>query len=1025
MTCMHNRRGSVLLMAIGMLTILAILTSTFLIISNLDSEETESLSVRAYADPIVDGLAAKAVAQISFDRQAAAAGGPYAAMVANSTGLVSFMDYPHAYPDDNNETADHWLSSQYVPGEGISGPGQLTNLTGPTIVNLATYKIDSGIKFAETATPDATYLNGYDTTGTYVDTDCDGIPDAVLYDTGISSPLSDANTYYAAVRVVDLGAGMCINTAGGWDLSESRYDRPIGSGPEMIDLRTFLDKRSGTSSTSALYPLLNAGDTTGSKGRVGDASPATGGTAANPAPASTKGYYRWCGANMLSPGKPPTGTGGYQPFGIGDEVFFLNACNYMDNMSQFGGRINQIILPLCNATSTPLPDGIRRQLTTINCVSFVARWPDAINTEPLYLNPDLLSTQNYGDLVYNRMKSMLEATGMGKDSGARARMAAHFVANLWAYTANGTGAAKGEPWKYKPGGESFSVFGVRQNVVITQVFARHVRNTAFDPDNPSKDNSAWGYAVEVANPTSDFVDGSTYELEVRPIGGNPVITKVFDELEGSSGASMVPLKAVVYFYGRGAGRASSETKEKFFGVASTGGWVQAENNALDFRKTVPSISVTLYYKIGNERVPIDYVVVGNTGCDLTYDTNVKPTDISGDYVKKAGPSAADVCIHIRRDDRMLATSPTRSVARFNLAMYAESTSSTSTTLGSANGVTETQLTRRSYYGMPVGNRPAFVMPKFSPALYRPRDTAVSASPTARDSLPTDFYFLPSLADMCNVYLAGPISDGTDRPFTTEILREDMSNAFKNRADIGRLPSVKAIDPLAPADFIDAAANAKYPDIPPGYMFHEFFTRTTAQQARTSEKKRIYGMPNINTLPIPSVVANLNYNCAVWWLPWPQENSSTNRLGFWQKAKVYVRSEAVKSIRQYRDLADDCTDRAAWTGITNLRNANGSKIAGFLTPGEVGIPLAKYMDTLLQAGNAAFEQDADYVRARNCLFGYISDCISTRSDVYACYITVQHGRNYSGKRWRYVAVIDRSNVMLPTDKAAVLLVSQLR
>jgi len=1024
MTCMHNRRGSVLLMAIGMLTILAILTSTFLIISNLDSEETEGLQVRAYADPILDGLLAKAVAQISFDRQAAAAGGPYAAMAPDSTGLVSFMDYPHAYT--TAETADHCLSSTYVPGEGVSGPGQLTNLTGPTNanVNVAAYKIDAGVKFAETAM--STYLNGYDTTGTYVDTDCDGIPDAVLYDTGITSPLSDANTYYAAVRIEDLNSRMCINTAGGWDLSESLYDRPIGSGPEMIDLRTFLDKRSGTSSTSALYPLLNAGDTTGSKGRVGDASPATGGTAANPAPASTKGYYRWCGANMLSPSKPPTGTGGYQPFGIGDEVFFLNACSYMDNMSQFGGRINQIILPLCNATSTPLPDGIRRQLTTINCVSSVLRWPDALTnvTEPLAIN----SVQSAADcqLVYDRVKLMLAATGMGKDENARARMAAHFAANLWAYNANGTGAAIGEPWKFKPSGQSFSVFGVRTNLVITQVFARHVKNTLFDPTDPTKDNSAWGYAIEVANPTSSFIGSSAYELEVRPEGGSPVTTQVFSGLfSGVNSSSVTPAKKVVYFYG--AGPSANGTKDTFFG-ASTGGWLSATNNALDFRKGMPSISVTLYYKIGSERVPLDYVSVGANGCDLTYDTNVKETDIKGDYANKTGPSAlgVDTCIHIRRDDRLLITAPSlQRAARLNMAMYYKDTSVTSTTLGLANGVTETQLNVRSYYGMPAGNQPAFVKPTFSPALYRPRDTAVSTSPAARDSLPTDDYFLPSLADLCNVYLAGPISDGTDRPFTTEILREDMSNAFKNRADIGRLPSVKPIAPLAPADFIDAAANAKYPDIPPGYMLHEFFTRTTAQQARPNEKKRIYGLPNVNTLPIPSQTGNLNYNCAVWWLPWPQENSSTNRLGLGQTAKVYVRSEAVKSIRQYRDLADDCTDRAAWTGITNLRNANGSKIAGFLTPGEVGIPLAKYMDTLLQAGSAVFEQDADYVRARNCLFGYISDCISTRSDVYACYITVQHGRNYSGKRWRYVAVIDRSNVMLPTDKAAVLLVSQLR
>jgi hypothetical protein len=99
----------------------------------------------------------------------------------------------------------------------------------------------------------------------------------------------------------------------------------------------------------------------------------------------------------------------------------------------------------------------------------------------------------------------------------------------------------------------------------------------------------------------------------------------------------------------------------------------------------------------------------------------------------------------------------------------------------------------------------------------------------------------------------------------------------------------------------------------------------------------------------------------------------------------------------------------------------------MTPGEVGIPLGKYMDTLLQSGTIGtyFDQDSDYVRARNCLFGYISDCIATRSDVYACYVTVQHGKIASGRRWRYVAVIDRSNVINPTDKATLILLTQFR
>jgi len=185
MTSMHNRRGSVLLMAIGMLTILAILASTFLVISNLDSEETEGLAVRACADPIIDGLAAKAVAQISFDRPVNA-NGIYGAMLANSNGLVSFMDRAHAY--DKTETTDPWLSDSYVPGEGISG--QLTNLVGPDILTACALG-NTAPKFAEASA--GTYTDDQTTDGVYVCTDGDGIPDAVLYDTKIGSPLGSAD----------------------------------------------------------------------------------------------------------------------------------------------------------------------------------------------------------------------------------------------------------------------------------------------------------------------------------------------------------------------------------------------------------------------------------------------------------------------------------------------------------------------------------------------------------------------------------------------------------------------------------------------------------------------------------------------------------------------------------------------------------------------------------------------------------------------------------------------------------------
>ena len=713
-------------------------------------------------------------------------------------------------------------------------------------------------------------------------------------------------------------------------------------------------------------------------------------------------------------------------------------------MSQFGGRINQTISAKSTTTTTPLLDNIRRQLTTMNSVSCVARWPDTTVapppstsnfSEPLYLN----SVQNITDcqLVYDRMRLMLQETGIGKTNDDKATMAAHFAANLWAYCSQ---EGTGEPWKFTTGG--ITVYGLRQELVITQVFARHISNSKYDANDPSKDDSAWGYAIEISNPTERECPLGDYELELKS-GANTVVVPLSSG--GSSIAAapttaspttnpVIPYKQVIYSYGFGPGRASMTPLQFFGGVTPTEVWYQ--DSKFDFRKATSSIWITLYHKVSGERVPIDFVTIGKDDgtktFDLPYDTSLKPTDISGDYPSKTwSPTKGNPYVNIRRDDRMktASTGGTR-LARFNLAMYkcdgpTESTGNlTGTKLGQANGFTTPPVFDRCTYRTPISGI-------YSPGIYRPRNVT-AAAPTVRESMPQDAYFLPSLADLANIYFAGPFRQGTtERPFTVGILQAAKSVLFTDRHDSGRMPTVNI---AAPDVANSAQAIGKYPNIPQGFLFHEFFARTPGHQARTkedgtkTETKRIYGMFNINTVAIP---ANVTYNCATWWLPWPKMGSAApyNRLGLGQTGMNYAiggADSAMSYIRKYRDQVD-----RAWVGIANLRPAP-SNIEGFLTPGEVGVPLARYADEKFfgapTTGGAVPDaklQDADYIRARNCLFGYISDCIATRSDVYACYVTVQHGKIASGRRWRYVAVIDRSNVINPTDKAALIMLTQLR
>ena len=52
----YKRRGSVLLMVVGLLTIVAMLGSTFIFISYLDARQTQAVAERNHVDPLARGV---------------------------------------------------------------------------------------------------------------------------------------------------------------------------------------------------------------------------------------------------------------------------------------------------------------------------------------------------------------------------------------------------------------------------------------------------------------------------------------------------------------------------------------------------------------------------------------------------------------------------------------------------------------------------------------------------------------------------------------------------------------------------------------------------------------------------------------------------------------------------------------------------------------------------------------------------------------------------------------------------------
>ena len=107
----RNRRGSVLLMAIGLLTIVAILASTFLIVSNLDAQEADTLATKRQADPIAEAIFSTAIAYALKDLWVDANDGPFGDIEEDSpdanTAWSRFIDRPGK---DKKFDLDEWLS---------------------------------------------------------------------------------------------------------------------------------------------------------------------------------------------------------------------------------------------------------------------------------------------------------------------------------------------------------------------------------------------------------------------------------------------------------------------------------------------------------------------------------------------------------------------------------------------------------------------------------------------------------------------------------------------------------------------------------------------------------------------------------------------------------------------------------------------------------------------------------------------------------------------------------------------------
>ena len=225
-------------------------------------------------------------------------------------------------------------------------------------------------------------------------------------------------------------------------------------------------------------------------------------------------------------------------------------------------------------------------------------------------------------------------------------------------------------------------------------------------------------------------------------------------------------------------------------------------------------------------------------------------------------------------------------------------------------------------------------------------------------------------DASDLYIAGPIvyDDASSAPAD---LPELLAKDFATKESRGRANSHAENDPVlltVPWNVYPrqrGAAELAWP-----LLLGEIIETVPMDLGRGDSPTRVYGRINVNTAS-QEVLQQL---------PWP--------------TGINAASGASK--------------------IVAYRSSKG----GFVTPGEVALAL----DGL--TGKDAAGEPLD----RDSIYAAISSCITVNSDMYAVTVRVQLGASKTptaDRSWYYLAVIDRGCAVFSTDKPAVLLFTQMK
>ncbi len=256
----HRKRGSALMLTIGLLAILVMLGTTFLLVSHLNAKSSRAIITRNQSSQVAGGVVMRLAEMLKNDLHIGN-NGPYSrtGLDAEATPVLAYGEF--ARPMDH----DAWWSLAARPDLYLTHADtsrDLFSLPYPFEPNEPLIKID---------------------------VDADGSEDAWLRKS--RSVSSTGDQYWMAVKVIDLAGRACINTGG--TITGNPENIVIPAGPTLYDLEGIL----GTAAYRRIHMAR---------------------TDVNSWPASPDllQYYVRGASRLLKPLDK-----GYQPFSVSDEMY--------------------------------------------------------------------------------------------------------------------------------------------------------------------------------------------------------------------------------------------------------------------------------------------------------------------------------------------------------------------------------------------------------------------------------------------------------------------------------------------------------------------------------------------------------------------------------------------------------------------------------------------------------------------------------------------------------------------------------